>query len=79
RVHSSPDQPPVPMRWVSVGLRPGAMLGPKVLRATWYAPGKAPRPVEVDPLPAGLRLILPDLAEWGVVEVEFEQEEGKQK
>jgi hypothetical protein len=61
----------VPLRHVSFGLRSKAMLRPKLKRALWYAPGRESQEIEIDFLPQGPRLIIPEVAEWGIVRVEF--------
>lgn len=61
----------LPLRFISLGLRETAMLGPAVLRATWHEPGREPVEMMVDELAEGVRLIVPQVREWGIARVEF--------
>jgi len=61
----------LPLRYVSIGLKGPALLGSKVLSATWHAPGKEPEELMMDELPGAVRLIIPQLDEWGIARVEF--------
>jgi len=60
-------------RSLSVTLRPPALLGPAVARATWHAPGADPLPLEWDETDDGPRILVPRLAEWGIIRVDFAQ------
>ncbi|MBI2299794.1 MAG: hypothetical protein HYU66_12780 [Armatimonadetes bacterium] len=71
RNQREPHGPVAPLKYVSVGLRPAAQLGPKVARAVWHAVGAEPVAVEPEELPGLLRLVLPEVREWGILEVEF--------
>jgi len=71
RVREAEGQPVVPLRYLSVGLRGEALLGARVESATWHAPGEETRELEVDDLPTGPRLIIPELRRWGIARVRF--------
>lgn len=71
RVRSSAHGPVVPLAHVGLGLRREAALGATIQRADWFAPGAEPAELTVEELPGMWRLVLPRLAEWGVVRVTF--------
>ncbi len=61
----------LPQRMLSLTLRPLARLGSNLARATWHEPGAEPKPLEWDESVEGPRLLIPRLAEWGIVSAEF--------
>ena len=65
------DKSPVPVKWTSLLLRLPAMLGPDLTAARWHAPGAETATLEVEKLNEGLRVILPKIELWGIVELEF--------
>ena len=71
RNQAGEGEPIVPLRYLSIGLRRSAFLGPKIAGATWHAPGRQPRALEMDELSGLTRLIIPELAEWGIAQIEF--------
>ncbi len=73
RLQAGGEKKVVPLRHLSIGLRGAVVLGSRVESATWHAPGRTPQPIEVDELPGLLRLVIPEVAEWGIARVEFAQ------
>lgn len=71
RIQGGDDRAVVPLRHLSIGLRGPAALGSRIESATWHAPGRDPQPIEVDELPGLFRLVIPEVAEWGIARVEF--------
>jgi len=71
RMHFGAGGPVRPLRFVSIGLRPSACLGEQVVSATWHAPGQEPVSLEPELLPGIVRLVVPELGEWGVLRLEF--------
>jgi hypothetical protein len=64
--HSAQDE----VRWVSVVVPPGT-FGSAVAAARWHAPGQETQPVDMESLAEGLRLFLPRLGAWGIIELEL--------
>jgi hypothetical protein len=64
--HSGDDE----VRWVSIIL-PTGTLGSPVAAARWHTPGQEVQPLEMETLAEGLRLFLPRLGLWGIVELEL--------
>ncbi len=71
RIQAGDGEAVVPLRHLSIGLRGPAVLGPRIDSATWHAPGRDPQPIEVDELPGLFRLVIPEVAEWGIAQVAF--------
>jgi len=44
---------------------------PNLVAARWHAPGAETATLEVEKLNEGLRVILPKIELWGIVELEF--------
>jgi len=68
RSRAAAGEPPVPMRYLSIGLKHDALPG-RAVSARWHAPGQEPVALELETLPGLVRLVIPRVDEWGVVEV----------
>lgn len=59
------------LKWVSILLRTHALPGTKIAAARWHAPGQPPNDLEIETLPAGPRILIPRIREWGIIEIQF--------
>ncbi len=71
RTRAAAGEPPVAMGHLALTLRRSALPGGDVAMASWHSPGQAPVPLKTETLPEAVRLVIPELAEWGVVRVDL--------
>lgn len=70
---TSVDNHPCSLKWTSVLVRSPAMLGSHLVSARWHTPGQRTVSVETESLREGIRVLLPHLDLWGVLELEFDR------
>lgn len=59
------------LRWLSFAIRRRALPESAISSIRWHAPGEAPIDLEWETLPAGCRILIPKMREWGIAEVKF--------
>jgi hypothetical protein len=59
------------LRWLSFAIRRRALPESAISSIRWHAPGEAPIDLDWETLPAGCRILIPKMHEWGIAEVKF--------
>lgn len=63
---------PLPLKWISLLVQDSALGNRKLKGVTWHTPGTAALPLDCERLADGTRILIPQLAVWGIAEIGLE-------